>query len=81
MNQYLLNPVLVRGGQGPLAEQVLRIALFSHIPLPGHGKTLGEVRAKLAAGTRIKRCRSIVPILIGLLWFLFILALSVASSE
>ena len=81
MNQFLLNSRLVSGNyeQSRCAEQVLRIALFSRL---GTGEeTLQERRCKIATSIRTHRRGGMVPILLGLVWFLFILGLSIRNSK
>jgi hypothetical protein len=81
MNQFLLDPRLVNGNneQSRCAEQVLRIALFS--TLEAQGDSLQERRRKVAATIRTHRRGGMVPILLGLIWFLFVLALSINFSK
>jgi hypothetical protein len=81
MNQFLLDSRLVEGNneQSRCAEQVLRIALFSKLETPE--ETLQERRAKVATEIRTHRRGGMVPILFGLVWFLFVLGLSIRNSK
>lgn len=81
MNQFLLDSRLVDGSdeQSRCAEQVLRIALFSK--LETREETLQERRCKVATEIRTHRRGGMVPILLGLVWFLFILGLSIRNSK
>jgi hypothetical protein len=81
MNQFLLDSQLVDGSdeQSRCAEQVLRMALFSKLEtLEG---SLQERRYKVATATRTHRRGGMVPILLGLVWFMFVLALSINFSK
>lgn len=81
MNQYLLNPQLVDGDeQSRCAEQIVRLALFSGLKTKTMSMSLRERRRKIAITIRTRRRGGIVPILIGLVWFLFVLALSINFS-
>jgi hypothetical protein len=81
MNQFLLDSRPVDGSdeQSRCAEQVLRIALFSKLENPE--ETLQERRCKVAAEIRTHRRGGMVPILLGLVWFIFILGLSIRNSK
>jgi hypothetical protein len=81
MNQFLLDSRLVEGNdeESRCAEQVLRIALFSKLEISE--ETLQERRAKVAIQIRTHRRGGMVPILFGLVWFLFILGLSIRNSK
>lgn len=83
MNQYLLDSRLVHGSkeQSRCAEQVLRVALFSRTRTKDNGMSLQEERRKVALAIRTHRRGGLVPILLGLVWFLFVLALSINSSK
>jgi len=65
--------------QSRCAEQVLRIALFSK--LQAQEESLQERRCKVAAEIRTHRRGGMVPILLGLVWFVFVLALSIHNSK
>ena len=81
MNQFLLDSRVVDGSdeQSRCAEQVLRVALFSKLRTPE--ETLQERRCKVATTIRTHRRGGLVPILLGLIWFIFVLALSIHSSK
>jgi hypothetical protein len=81
MNQFLLDSRLAEGNdeESRCAEQVLRIALFSKLEISE--ETLQERRAKVAIQIRTHRRGGMVPILFGLVWFLFILGLSIRNSK
>ena len=81
MNQFLLDSRLVNGSneQSRCAEQVFRIALFSR--LGTQEGTLQERRCKIATAIRTHRRGGMVPILFGLVWFIFILGLSIRNSK
>ncbi|GAB7334896.1 hypothetical protein MBLNU13_g06787t2 [Cladosporium sp. NU13] len=80
MNQFLLDSRLVSGSdeQSRCAEQVLRIALFSR--LETQEESLLERRCEVANETRTHRRGGMVPILFGLVWFIFILGLSIRNT-
>ncbi|KAK3621762.1 hypothetical protein LTR56_009721 [Elasticomyces elasticus] len=80
MNQYLLDTELMREETSSCAERVLRVALFGDLKLESRGVTLRERRRKIAMTIRIRRRKGVVQILIGLLWFLFILGLSISFT-
>jgi len=81
MNQFLLDSRIVDGSdeQSRCAEQVLRVALFSKLRSPE--ETLQERRYKVVTTIRTHRRGGLVPILFGLVWFIFVLALSIHSSK
>lgn len=81
MNQFFLDPELFEDRMAPVAEPISRVALFSRLAVPGQGATLQKRRAKIASSVRTKRRRGVVPVMIGLMWFLFVLALSIRSSK
>ena len=81
MNQFFLNSELYNVRRSHRAERVLRTALFGKLALPGQSEGLPQRRAKIATSMRAKRRRGVVPTLIGLMWFLFILALSIHASR
>lgn len=79
MNQYMHNESFAQR-RGLCAEQLLRVALFADISVTDKDHSLLQIRTKLAASIRAKRRRGVVPIFIGLLWFLFVFAISVQFS-
>lgn len=81
MNQFLLDSRVMNGSNelSQCAEQVLRIALFSR--LETGEESLQERRYKVATEIRTHRRGGMVPILLGLVWFLFILGLSIRNSK
>lgn len=81
MNQFLLNRTLLRDEPKDTAQLVLRVALFGDLVDPTDGVSTRMKRAELAASIRTKRRRGVVPVLLGLMWFLFILGLSINDSE
>jgi hypothetical protein len=83
MNQFLLDSRLVHGSkeQSRCAEQVLRVALFSKLRTKDDGTSLQEERRRIALSIRTHRRGGLVPVLLGLVWFLFVLALSINSSK
>lgn len=82
MNQYLLHTSLADGSErSHCAEQVLRFALFGRLAILDTNTSLTQSRKKLATAIRTRRRRGVVPILIGLAWFLFVLGLSINFSK
>jgi hypothetical protein len=82
MNQFLLDSRLVHGSkeQSRCAEQVLRVALFSRLRTQD-SMSLQDERQRIALAMRTHRRGGLVPVLLGLVWFLFVLALSINSSK
>jgi hypothetical protein len=83
MNQFLLYSPMVHGSQeqSRCAEQVLRVALFSKLKTQEYGLSLQEERRRIALAIRTHRRGGLVPVLLGLVWFLFVLALSINFNK
>jgi hypothetical protein len=83
MNQFLLYSPMVHGSQeqSRCAEQVLRVALFSKLKTQEDGLSLQEERRRIALAIRTHRRGGLVPVLLGLVWFLFVLALSINFNK
>ncbi|KAF2430317.1 hypothetical protein EJ08DRAFT_612725 [Tothia fuscella] len=78
INQYSIKPVASLKNE---AEGLLRIVLFSKdLRLLGTSVTLREMRQELALALRKRRRRSVVPVYISTLWFIFALAISVQAA-
>lgn len=82
MNMFAIKPVVALRQE---AEGLLRIALFSKDlrlikTKDGRDITLEKERQELAFELRSRRRRSVVPVFISTMWFLFSLAISIESS-
>jgi hypothetical protein len=79
LNQYKMKPVISMTKE---AEGLLRIVLFSQdLRLPGTGKTLSQMRLRLAKDLRSNRRRGVVPIFISTLWFIIALGMTIEAGK
>lgn len=81
MNQYEMNPAIIEGHHGVAAEFLLWTVLFGQMSWSDSDRTLEQRRRKMATALRAKRRRGIVPILIGLFAFVFVLGLSIEFGK
>jgi hypothetical protein len=78
INQYSIKPVASLKDE---AEGLLRIVLFSKdLRLSGTNVSLRAMRQELAQTLRKRRRRSVVPVYISTLWFIFALAISIQAA-